>query len=231
MNKLDNFTNEELIEILNISKSFKEVVTKIGYNYRGGAGYAAVKRTLKLRNINIPKYYVSEYTGGGKKYELTDILIENSPYTYTNSLKHKLIKLNLLENKCSKCGNRGIWNNEKLVLHLEHKNGDNCDNRLENLTILCPNCHSQTKTYAGKNTNKKDPQRYKNRIEYLELRRKLYSEKHEIRKNIILNANIDFSKFGWVVKIAELLDMKYQKIRPWMMKQMPDFYENKCFKR
>ena len=43
-----------------------------------------------------------------------------------------------------------IWNDKKLSLQLDHINGDNSDNRLENLRFLCPNCHTQTETYCSK---------------------------------------------------------------------------------
>ena len=52
------------------------------------------------------------------------------------------------------CGNEGFWNGKKLVLQLEHKNGIHNDHRVENLCFLCPNCHSQTDTYSGKNIGK-----------------------------------------------------------------------------
>ncbi len=48
------------------------------------------------------------------------------------------------------CGNKGNHNGKSLSLHLDHKNGVNNDNRLDNLRFLCPNCHSQTETYSGK---------------------------------------------------------------------------------
>lgn len=51
---------------------------------------------------------------------------------------------------CNKCSNPGLWNNDTLSLQLEHINGDSHDHRLENLCFLCPNCHSQTLTFAGK---------------------------------------------------------------------------------
>lgn len=63
-------------------------------------------------------------------------------------LKNRLFKENILKNECSKCGLGNIWLGEPISLQLEHKNGNHSDNRLENLCILCPNCHSQTPTFC-----------------------------------------------------------------------------------
>lgn len=72
---------------------------------------------------------------------------------YSNQLvKQRIVKQNLLEYRCSKC-RIDSWQGETIVLDLDHINGDNCDNRLENLRFLCPNCHSQTDTYKGRNKN------------------------------------------------------------------------------
>ena len=62
-----------------------------------------------------------------------------------------LINENRLEYKCAECGNRGEWLGKPLSLQLDHINGKNNDHRIENLRFLCPNCHTQTDTYSGKN--------------------------------------------------------------------------------
>lgn len=89
-----------------------------------------------------------------QKTPLEEVLVENSTYSRT-MLKKRLVEENLLEYVCACCGNNGEWNGRKLTLQLEHKNGIPNDNRLHNLCFLCPNCHSQTDTYAGKNLKKK----------------------------------------------------------------------------
>ena len=85
------------------------------------------------------------------KYSLDEILVKNSSYMNIRSLKNRLIKEKRLEYKCTMCGNIGIWNGQKLSLQLDHINGIHNDHRIENLRFLCPNCHSTTETYAGKN--------------------------------------------------------------------------------
>lgn len=100
-----------------------------------------------------------------------EVFIENSPIS-RHHVKKRLIERNIIPYKCEHCDNIGEWNNKPLILQLEHKNGKNNDNRLENLTFLCPNCHTQTKTYAAK--NRKNPSR----------KPKSYIDKNGILRNI-----------------------------------------------
>lgn len=58
-----------------------------------------------------------------------------------------------VKEECAKCGIGPVWDGEPLMLQLDHINGVNNDNRVENLRILCPNCHTQTETYAGRSTS------------------------------------------------------------------------------
>jgi 5-methylcytosine-specific restriction endonuclease McrA len=70
------------------------------------------------------------------------------------SIKRKLLKLGLLENRCDTCG-ISEWLGAPLSCHIDHVNGVKDDHRLENLRMLCPNCHSQTDTYGGKNARRR----------------------------------------------------------------------------
>jgi 5-methylcytosine-specific restriction endonuclease McrA len=65
-----------------------------------------------------------------------------------------VIRENLLENKCNICGLHDYWNGKPIVLHLHHIDGNRKNNDINNLEMLCPNCHSQTVTYGGKNSRK-----------------------------------------------------------------------------
>lgn len=78
--------------------------------------------------------------------------IENLLVVGTNSsvVRKRLVKENTLSNECSECGISN-WRDKPLSLHLDHINGNRKDNRRENLRFLCPNCHSQTSTYCGRN--------------------------------------------------------------------------------
>jgi len=87
--------------------------------------------------------------------DIDRVLVTNSLYK-TGYVKKLLINSNIVENKCNECG-IDEWNGKDIILELHHKNGINRDHRIENLELLCPNCHSQTDTFRGKgkHNNKK----------------------------------------------------------------------------
>jgi polyhydroxyalkanoate synthesis regulator phasin len=96
------------------------------------------------------------------RFDDDKIFVVESKYTGKEKIKKRLVRDFDRPYECSKCKNEHftkrdgvlMWNDQEIVLQLEHINGVNNDNRLENLTFLCPNCHSQTSTYSGRNSKK-----------------------------------------------------------------------------
>lgn len=84
---------------------------------------------------------------------LKELLVDNSTYSGHN-LKGRLFRAGLLNNQCSICGLKPVWNSQPLTMILDHINGKRTDNRIENLRIVCPNCNMQLPTTNGKNRRK-----------------------------------------------------------------------------
>lgn len=82
---------------------------------------------------------------------LVEILAGLHPTYGTTRLKKRLLKEGLIPNQCEVCNLPPFWNGRALVLQLDHLNGDSTDHRRLNLRLVCPNCHSQTDSFAGKN--------------------------------------------------------------------------------
>jgi len=159
MFKRTKYTKEEFVKAVEENYSVASVLKSLGLKATGG-NYKLFHHRCQESNLD-----TSHFTGQGhlkgkthdwtKKIALEEILIESSKYTSTYHLKSRLLKAELLEYECSSCS-ISEWQSKPLTLHLDHINGVNNDNRLENLRLLCPNCHSQTSTYCGKNKNKCD---------------------------------------------------------------------------
>ena len=154
ISKVYQCSEEQFIEFVKKADSFAECCRFIGLSDKGGNGPNKIKQRCEELGITTDHFTRRARHQNKAKYSLEEILVENSDYTSTNHLKKRLLREQILEYKCALCGNTGEWNGKPLSLVLDHINGEHSDNRLENLRILCPNCHSQTDTFAGKNKNK-----------------------------------------------------------------------------
>jgi hypothetical protein len=144
---------EALQAAIDSSSTSYEILNKLGLRAAGG-NYKQLKLWANVHKLVLPVMTGQQKTMKARAFNslpYEEVFCENSTYYNRGGLKTRLRKI-WVEWKCSDCGLEEIWNGKALTLQLEHKNGVWNDNRLENLTLLCPNCHSQTDTFAGRKT-------------------------------------------------------------------------------
>ena len=114
-----------------------------------------IKKYIEYYNIDTSHFKFNITTNNNFiKKNIKDILIENSNFNTTH-LKERLYKEGLKNRICEICGQDENWKNMKINLILDHINGINTDNRIENLRIVCPNCNAGLETHCGKNIKNK----------------------------------------------------------------------------
>lgn len=142
------------------------------------------------------------------------ILIANSTYTNTWRLKKRLINAGILKDECLDCGIGTEWNGKILSLQLDHINGINSDNRLENLRILCPNCHSQTDTYAG--SNNRGTSKPREKTVFYECKEcgteTLRKNKTGLCRNCYKKYEVKYQRPPYENLLEDMKDMSYQKM-------------------
>ena len=141
------YTEYEFIEAVKNNINITNVLRELNLGTNSRNFFTCCKKIKEL-NLSTEHFQMKQKHNFHSK-NLNLILTENS-FTNTTHLKKKLIKSKLLENKCQICHIEN-WLDNPLTLQLDHINGIHKDNRLENLRLLCPNCHSQTPTHSGKN--------------------------------------------------------------------------------
>jgi Zn finger protein HypA/HybF involved in hydrogenase expression len=144
-----DISNAEFVNHVQGSKNYSDLMRKCGYTNVGNK--TTVQKRIKALGLS-----TSHFTIGGSnknpsngKTPLDEILVNGST-TSNSCLKQRLFDELKWEYKCGECG-ISTWNDKPLSLELDHINGINTDNRLTNLRLLCPNCHSQTPTFRAKN--------------------------------------------------------------------------------
>lgn len=141
-------TDEEFILLVNNSNHIGDVLRAFQLE-NIGRNHCTARARIELLKIDTSHFDPRKKRLPVTKRPLDDWLINGSTIKSTH-LKHRLLRYKYIENKCSICNLLPLWNNIKLVMILDHINGNRHDNRLENLRLLCPNCNSQQDTFAGK---------------------------------------------------------------------------------
>lgn len=155
--KIVELSKEELQELINSNTSINAILKQLNVNSNGSGAYKTFKNHCKRLHVDVPFYKNNGNAVIGPKISLDEILVENSTYQNGTRLKIRLVREGILEYKCygENCTVGSEWKGKPIVLQLDHKNGIHNDNRKENIRFLCPNCHSQTGTFSGKNLLKR----------------------------------------------------------------------------
>lgn len=146
MKKWEKFSEEQLKEFVKESSSFRQLGEKCGYSLIGGSTISSMKKMCEEKHFD-----TTHFTNMLKKEDIKIEEIFINGYKSRETLKRNLI---VLRGYACECCHLKEWNEKPIPLQVHHKDGNGLNNTLDNLQLLCPNCHAQTNNYCGKNKNK-----------------------------------------------------------------------------
>lgn len=159
-NVRSGYSDSELAAAVASSESYSAALRALGRVPKGG-NYATLKRRIAALGLSTDHFVGRGWARGRNqpRVSLEQALVAGRPTL--SGLPRRLLAEGLFKRECAKC-QLTVWQGHPIPLELEHKNGDNTDNRIENLELLCPNCHALTPTWRGRNIRRRrvdvDPQ-------------------------------------------------------------------------
>jgi hypothetical protein len=144
------YSTEQLQGAVKTSASMRQVLVKLNVAPYGG-NYDVLRTKLKKLRLDTSHFIGRGWSRNRRLAPKTPLAryLDGVRPIQSYKLKNRLIKQGVLAPVCVSCGLRS-WLDQPIPLELDHVNGNNKDNRLENLRLLCPNCHALTPTYRNK---------------------------------------------------------------------------------
>jgi hypothetical protein len=158
MGRPTKYSDELLERAVRESASIAGVLRVLGITWSGGA-HAHISRRIKRLGVDTSHFTGAAHMRGKpalRRLASAEVLVvrpAGSRRTQPYLLRRALVEAGI-PYECSQCGVGGTWQGKPLILHVDHVNGDCLDSRVENLRFLCPNCHTQTATWAGRNAGR-----------------------------------------------------------------------------
>ena len=147
--KWRQLSEEAFAQLVKESKSFYELAEKIGYSRSGGGTQEALKRVVKERNLDVSHFTGQGWNKGNYDYStFSNCSLKKNGKTTLSAI------INLRGRKCEQCGSTE-WLGQPINLEIHHIDGNHSNNELDNIQLLCPNCHSYTDNFCGRKNSGK----------------------------------------------------------------------------